>query len=168
MPISTQESARIVGLAKIERLQADGMKAIEEGRHDDANAAADALLDLSGKTSDHFVSEMAMLAQAGIASGQLAAATTALASVNDQIATETNAFSLAARLAQAGQAKLTFPFIAGKTASLLDLLKSLQKAITDSSTQIKTANGVTDLLAAFDAAQASVAALKDKADKLAG
>jgi hypothetical protein len=166
MPISNQEAARIVGLATVERLQSDGMRAIEQGGN--ANAIADQLLKLSQQTGDQLVSEMAMLAQAGIASGQLAAAGTALASVNDQIATATNTFALAARLAQEGQSNLTFPFIAGKTASLLDLLQSLKKAITDSSNQIKSANGVQDLLSAFDAAQSSVASLKDKADKLVG
>src|SRR5260370_41772411 len=102
MPISNQDAARIVGLAAVERLQSAGMSAIEQGGN--ANAIADQLLQLSQQTSDHLVSEMAMLAQAGIASGQLTAAGTALASVNDQIATATNTFALAARLAQEGQA----------------------------------------------------------------
>ena len=165
MAISDQDSVRIVGLATIERLQADGMNVIEQGG--DANAIADQLLQLSQQTSDQLVSEMAMIAQAGIASGQLATAATALASVNDQIATATNAFATAARVAQAGQASLTFPFIAGKTASLLDLLKTLKKAVTDSSAQINSSKGVGDLLAAFDAAAKSVAELKAKADQLA-
>jgi len=168
MPISDQEGTRIVELAKIERLQSDGLQAIADGRIDDANAAADALLNLSGESSDHFVSEMALLAQAGIASGHLAAAATALASVNDQISTATNAFSLAARLAQDGEAKLTFPFIAGKAASLLDLLQSLQKSVTDSSQEIASAKGVDGLLAAFNAARSAVTTLKDKANTLAG
>lgn len=166
MPISDQDKARIVGLAEVERLQADGMKAIQAGQ--DANPIADQLMQLAQQTSDHLVSEMATLAHAGIASGQLASAAAALASVNDQIATATNTFATAARVAQEGQANLTFPFIAGKAASALDLLKTLQKTITDSSTAVRSANGVGDLLTAFNNAAQSLEALKVKADQLAG
>jgi hypothetical protein len=164
MAISNQDRARILGLAQIERLQTDGMNAISKGG--DANQIADALLRLSQQTSDHLVSEMAMIAQAGIASGQLAAASMAVASVNDQIATATNTFAISSRIAQAGEANLTFPFIAGKAAGLLDLLQTLKKTITDSSNQIKSVQGVPDLLAALSAAETSVSALKAKADSL--
>ena len=131
--MSNEEKARTLGLAQVERLQSEGMTAIEQGG--DANAVADQLLALSQQTADAMVSEVAMRAHAGIASGQLAAAGAVLASVNDQIATATNTFALAARIAQEGEANLTFPFIAGKAASLLDLLKTLEKTVNDTITQ---------------------------------
>ena len=96
------------------------------------------------QTSDAVVSEMAMLAHAGIASGQLAAAGAALASVNDLIASGTNTFNLAARIAQEGEANLTIPFIAGKVASLLDLLKTLEKTVNDTITKAGNIDGVDD------------------------
>lgn len=164
MPISNGEKERILGLAQIERLQNEGMTAIENGG--DANAIADKLLKLSGMTSDPLVAEMAMLAQAGIASGQIAAAGAALASVNDQIATATNTFNLAARVAQEGEANLTFPFIAGKASSLLDLLKSLEKAVNDTVKKVGDINGVGDLITAFNAAKTSLDTLKKKAENL--
>jgi hypothetical protein len=165
MPISNQEKARILGLGEVERLQSEGMARIEQRR--DANDIADQLLALSQQTSDRLVSEMAMLAHAGISSGQLAAAAAALASVNDQIATATNTFALAARIAQEGESNLTFPFIAGKAASLLDLLKTLKKSVNDTVAQVGAIDGVADLLAAFDSANAAVTAVKEKADELA-
>jgi transcriptional regulator with GAF, ATPase, and Fis domain len=125
MHITNDEKNRIMGLLQIERLQSEGMTFIEQGK--DANNIADQLLELSQQTNDAVVSEMAMLAHAGISSGQLKAAGAALASVSDQIATATNTFNLAARIAQEGETNLTFPFIAGKAASLLDFLKTLEK-----------------------------------------
>ncbi len=166
MPVNAQERARILGLAEVERLQSAGMSAIENNQ--DADVIADRLLALSQQTSDVLVSEMAMLAHAGIASAQLSTAAAALASVNDQIATATNTFSLAARLAREGQENLTFPFIAGKAASLLDLLKSLQKTVSDTSAAAGTIDGLPDLLTAFDNAKSSVTALKEKAEKITG
>jgi hypothetical protein len=166
MPISNQESVRIRGLAQVERLQSKGMALIESGNA--ANAVADELLRLSQQTSDELVAQMAMLAHAGIASGQLVAASTALASVSDQIATATNSFALAGRIAQEGQANLTLPFIAGKAASLLDFVKTLEKAVTDTAKKANSAPGLDGLLAAFKSAKTSVAALKAKADELAG
>jgi hypothetical protein len=164
MPISNEENARIRGLAQVERLQSEGMAAIEQ--RGDVNAIADKLLDLSQQTSDNIVSEMAMLAHAGIASRQLVAASTALASVNDQIATATNTFALAARIAREGEANLTFPFIAGKAASLLDLLKTLEKTVKDTSARVGAIAGVDDLITAFEAAKTAVGALKAKAEDL--
>ena len=164
MPISNAEKARIRGLAQVERLQSEGMAAIEQ--RGDANAIADKLLALSQQTSDNIVSEMAMLAHAGIASGQLLAASTALASVNDQIATATNTFALAARIAREGEANLTFPFIAGKAASLLDLVKTLEKTVKDTIARVGAINGVDELVTAFEAAKTSVGALKAKAEEL--
>lgn len=166
MPMSNEEKARTLGLAQVERLQSEGMTAIEQGG--DANAVADQLLALSQQTADAMVSEVAMRAHAGIASGQLAAAGAVLASVNDQIATATNTFALAARIAQEGEANLTFPFIAGKAASLLDLLKTLEKTVNDTITQVGAIGGVDDLVAAFEAAEASVGELKEKAEDLVG
>lgn len=166
MPMSNEEKARTLGLAQVERLQSEGMTAIEQGG--DANAVADQLLALSQQTADTMVSEVAMRAHAGIASGQLAAAGAVLASVNDQIATATNTFALAARIAQEGEANLTFPFIAGKAASLLDLLKTLEKTVNDTITQVGAIGGVDDLVAAFEAAEASVGELKEKAEDLVG
>jgi hypothetical protein len=166
MPISTQEKTRIVGLAQIERLQSEGLARIEEG--DDVSDITDQLLKLSQRTSDRLVSEMAMLAHAGISSAQLASAGAALASVNDQIATATNAFALAARIAQEGEKKLTFPFVAGKLASVLDFLKTLQKSVTDTVDKAGKVQGIASLLAAFDEANAAVAAVKEKAEELAG
>jgi hypothetical protein len=166
MPISTQEKTRIVGLAQIERLQSEGLARIEEG--DDVSDITDKLLKLSQRTSDRLVSEMAMLAHAGISSAQLASAGAALASVNDQIATATNAFALAARIAQEGEKKLTFPFVAGKLASVLDFLKTLQKSVTDTVDKAGKVQGIASLLAAFDEANAAVAAVKEKAEELAG
>lgn len=165
MPINDAERARILGLAQVESLQFMGLVAIERGQ--DVNAIADRLLELSQQTSDALVSEMAMLAHAGISTGQLTAAGRALASVNDQIATATNTFVLAARIAQEGQSNLTFPFIAGKASSLLDLLKTLEKTATDTAALAGNINGVDDLIAAFDAAKASVNALKERAERLA-
>lgn len=162
MPMSNEEKARTRGLAEVERLQSEGMTAIEE--NGDVNAIADKLLALSQQTSDATVSEMAMQAHAGIASGQLAAAGAALASVNDQIATATNTFRLAARIAQEGEADLTFPFIAGKAASLLDLVKTLERTVNDMTTQ--DIDGIDDLITAFQAAKTSVGALKEKAEDL--
>lgn len=166
MPINAQERTRIVGLAQVERLQSEGLARIEQD--DDVSDITAQLLKLSQRTSDRLVSEMAMLAHAGISSAQLASAAAALASVNDQIATATNAFSLAARIAQEGEKKLTFPFVAGKAASLLDLLKTLKKSVTDTVESAGSGAGVAGLLAAFDSANAAVAALKEKAEKLAG
>jgi hypothetical protein len=142
------------------------MAAIEQ--RGDANAIADALLALSQQTSDNIVAEMAMLAHAGIASGQLVAARTALASVNDQIATATNTFALAARIAREGEANLTFPFIAGKAASLLDLLKTLEKTVKDTMARVGAIDGGDALVAAFEAAKTSVSTLKAKAEELVG
>ena len=164
MPISNEENARIRGLAQVERLQSEGMAAIEQ--RGDVNAIADKLLALSQQTSDNIVSEMAMLAHAGIASGQLVAASTALASVNDQIATATNTFALAARIAREGEANLTFPFIAGKAASLLDLLKTLDKTVKDTIARVGAINGVDELVMAFEDAKTAVGALKAKAEEL--
>ena len=164
MPISNEEKVRIRGLAKVERLQAMGLTAIEQG--DDANAIADQLLALSQQTNDALVSEMAMIAHAGIASGQLAAGASALASVNDQIATATNAFALAARIAKEGEANLTFPFIAGKFASILDLLKTLEKAVNDTRSQVGSIDGIDELATAFNTAKASIRELKEKAEAL--
>ena len=164
MPINKEEKERILGLVQVERLHAEGIAAIEEGG--DANAVADKLLTLSQQTSDASVSEMAMLAHAGIASGQLAAAGAALASVNDQIASATNTFNLAARIAQEGEANLTFPFIAGKAASLLDLLKTLEKTVNDTITKAGSIDGVEDLISAFNSAKDSVRELKVKAEDL--
>ena len=165
MPISNAERARILGLAEVERLQSIGLAAIEQG--EDVNAVADRLLELSQRTSDALVSEMAMLAHAGISTAQLTAASRALGTVSDQIATATNTFVLAARIAQEGQANLTFPFIAGKASSLLDLLKTLEKSVTDTVALAGNINGVDDLIAAFDAAKASVNDLKERAERLA-
>jgi hypothetical protein len=164
MPISSEEKVRIAGLAKVERLQADGMAAIEKG--EDANAIADALLNLSQQTSDSLVSEMAMLAHAGISSGQLAVAAASLASVNDQIATATNSFHLASRIAKEGEASLTFPFIAGKAASLLDFLKTLEKAIHDTVENAGQIDGIDDLVASLESAKSSLSTVKEKADAL--
>ena len=162
MAINKEEKARILGLVQVERLQSEGMAAIEQGG--DANDVADQLLALSQQTSDATVSEMAMLAHAGIASGQLAAAGAALASVNDQIASATNTFNLAARIAQEGEANLTFPFVAGKAASLLDLLKTLEKTVNDTITKAGSIDGVDDLISAFMSAKDSVKELKEKAE----
>jgi hypothetical protein len=162
MPISSQDKQLILGLADVERLQCEGMIAIESGG--DANAIADKLLSIGQQTSDTFVSQMAMLAQAGIASGQLAVARAALASVNDQIATATNTFHLAARIAQEGKRNLTFPFIAGKAASLIDLLKTLEKTVNDTIAQAGTIKDVGDLVNSFQAAKSSVEELKQRAE----
>ena len=166
MPMSNEEKARTRGLAEVERLQSEGMTAIEQ--RGDANAIADQLLALSQQTSDSTVCEMAMRAHAGIASGQLTAAGAALASVNDQIATATNTFTLAARIAQEGEANLTFPFIAGKAASLLDLVKVLERTVNDTITQAGTIDGIDDLVTAFGTAKTSVGALKERAEALIG
>lgn len=163
MPITKDEKNRIMGLLQVERLQSEGMTFIEQG--EDANDIADKLLALSQQTSDAVVSEMAMLAHAGISSGQLKAAGAALASVSDQIATATNTFNLAARIAQEGEAGLTFPFIAGKAASLLDFLKTLEKTVNDTIDQAGAIEGIDDLTTAFKTAKASIADLKDKAEK---
>ena len=58
MPMSNEEKARTLGLAQVERLQSEGMTAIEQGG--DANAVADQLLALSQQTADAMVSEVAM------------------------------------------------------------------------------------------------------------
>ena len=166
MPISNEEKARTLGLAQVERLQSDGLAAIEQGNN--ANAIADKLLALSQQTSDATVSEMAMRAHAAISIGQLAAASAVLASVNDKIATATNTFTLAARIAKEGEANLTFPFVAGKAASVLDLLKTLEKTVNDTVALAGDVDGVVDLIAAFEAAKISVNSLKDKAEALAG
>lgn len=166
MPISKQEAARIKGLAKVERLQSKAIGLIESRKN--ANSVADELLSISQQTGDELVAQMAMLAHAGIASKQLAIAGTALASVNDQIATATNAFALAARIAQEGEAKLTFPFIAGKAASVLDLVKALEEAFRKTADSAGDIDGVEDLGSAFKAAKIAVANLQSKADKLAG
>jgi hypothetical protein len=165
MPINDQEKQKILGLAEVERLQWEGMVAIE--REGDANAIADKLLSIRQQTSDTLVAEMAMLAHAGIASGQLAAAAAALASVHDQIATATNTFNLAARIAQEGKANLTFPFIAGKAASLLDLLKTLEKTVKDTIDNVGNIEGVDDLVTTFQTAKTSVEELKQKAEGIA-
>ena len=165
MPLNNAERARVIGLGQVERLQSMGLAALERG--EDVNPIADRLLGLSQQTSDATVSEMAMLAHAGISSGQLAIAGAALASVNDQIATATNTFTLAARIAQEGQANLTFPFIAGKASSLLDLVKTLEKTVNDTVALAGNINDVNGLLAAFDAAKASVNVLKERAEELA-
>jgi hypothetical protein len=165
MPISNQESVRIRGLAQVERLQSKGMALIENGNA--ANAVADELLRLSQQTSDELVAQMAMLAHAGIASGQLVAASTALASVSDQIATATNSFSLAARIAREGEANLTLPFIAGKAASLLDFVKTLETTVKGIANQAGGVKDLKGLTSALQAAKTSVAALKTKAEELA-
>lgn len=164
MPITNEEEIRILGLAKIENLQSKGVIAIENGA--DANEIADQLLSLSQQTSDAEVSKMAMLAHAGIASGQLTAASEALASVNDQIASVTNTFNLAARIAQEGESKLTFPFIAGKAASLLDLLKAMEKTVTETAAKAENIDDVGDLISVFKEAKTSVNKLKEKAEDL--
>jgi hypothetical protein len=166
MPINNQEKARILGLGQVELLQSAGMARIEAGK--DVSDITKKLLKLSQRTSDRLVSEMATLAHAGISSAQLASAAAALASVNDQIATATNAFALAARIAQEGEKNLTFPFVAGKAASLLDLLKALQKSVADTVGRAGSVGSVAELLAAFDKANDAVEALKDKAEELAG
>lgn len=165
MPINEEGKARILGLAEVERLQCEGMNAIEKGG--DANAIADRLLAISQQSSDDFVINMAMQAHAGIASKQLATAGKALASVNDQITSATNTFNLAARIAEEGEADLTFPFIAGKAASLLDLLKTLEKAVSGTVTKVGAIDGVEGLLQAFEAAKESVDALRKKSEELA-
>ena len=114
------------------------------------------------------VSQMATLARAGLTTNQLDAASAALASVNDQIAAATKTFATAAQLAQEGQGALTFPFIAGKAASALALVKTLQKTMTDSSATVRSANGVGDLLTAFNNAAQSLEALRAQASQLAG
>jgi hypothetical protein len=167
MHITNDEKNRIMGLLQIERLQSEGMTFIEQGK--DANNIADQLLELSQQTNDAVVSEMAMLAHAGISSGQLKAAGAALASVSDQIATATNTFNLAARIAQEGETNLTFPFIAGKAASLLDFLKTLEKTVNETVVdQAGAVEGIDELTTAFQTAKASMADLKDKAEKLMG
>jgi hypothetical protein len=166
MPINSQEKARVLGLSQVELLQSEGMARIEQDK--DVSDITKKLLKLSQRTSDRLVAEMAMLAHAGISSAQLASAAAALASVNDQIATATNAFSLAARIAQEGEKNLTFPFVAGKAASLLDLLKTLQKSVADTVGKAGSVGSVAGLLAAFDEANAAVEAVKDKAEELAG
>jgi hypothetical protein len=166
MAISKQEKTRILGLAQVERLQSEGMARIERGS--EVSDITAKLLDLSQETSDALVSEMAMLAHAGISSAQLGSAAAALSSVNDQIATATNAFALAARIAQLGEEKLTFPFVAGKTASLLDLLKTLKKSVTDTVDRAGNVQGIASLLTAFDEANAALEEVKKKAEKLAG
>jgi hypothetical protein len=166
MPINNQEKARILGLGQVELLQSAGMARIEAGK--DVSDITKKLLKLSQRTSDRLMSEMATLAHAGISSAQLASAAAALASVNDQIATATNAFALAARIAQEGEKNLTFPFVAGKAASLLDLLKALQKSVADTVGRAASVGSVAELLAAFDKANDAVEALKDKAEELAG
>ena len=87
-----------------------------------------------------------------------------MSSVNDQIATATNSFTLAARIAQEGKASLTFPFIAGKAASLLDLLKTLENAVNETVNQVGAIDGVDDLLTTFENAKATVKELKEKAE----
>ena len=166
MPISKQEAARIKGLAKVESLQSKAMGLIESRKN--ANSVADELLAISQQTGDQLVAEMATLAHAGIASKQLAIAGKTLASVSDQIATATNAFALAARIAQEGEAKLTFPFIAGKAASVLDLVKALEEAFNKTADRAGNIDGVEDLGSAFKAAKIAIADLQSKADKLAG
>lgn len=162
MPISNDEKIRITGLSKIERLQAEGMAAIENGK--DANSIADALLALSQQTNDALVSEMAMLAHAGISSGQLTIAAASLASVNDQIATATNSFNLASRIANEGKKNLTFPFIAGKASSLLDFIKTLETTVKQTVTQSGQIEGVDELLAAFNDTKSALNTIKEKAE----
>jgi len=164
MPISTEEKARVLGLAQVERLQSMGMAAIQQG--EDANAIADQLLQLGRLTSDPIVSDMAKLAHSGIASAQITTGSAALASVSDQIATATNSFSLAARIAQEGEANLTFPFIAGKAASMLDLLKTLENTVNETTKKIGNINGVSDLITAFQEAKTSLDTIKKKAEAL--
>ena len=166
MSMSKEEKIRTRGLAQIERLQSEGMTAIERG--EDANDIADQLLELSQRTSDITVSEMAQLAHAGISSGQLTFASNVLASVSDQINTATNAFTLAARIAQEGKSSLTFPFIAGKAASMLDLLKSMEKTVKNTIEQAEGIDGVDDLFSAFELAKGNLGDLKTKAEKLMG
>jgi hypothetical protein len=166
MPIENEERERILGLLEVERLQSEGMTAIEQGRN--ANSIADRLLALSRQTSDDLVSDMARRAHAGIASAQLSTAAATLATVNDRIATATKAFSLAARIAQEGEADLTFPFVAGKAASLLDFLKSLQKTVIDTRTEVESADSIVELLEAFESAKSSVSVLRERAEQLAG
>jgi hypothetical protein len=163
MPMENQERALVLGLAEVERLQSAGVSALERGR--DANEFADALLTLSQTTSHHRVSQMAMLAHAGIASGQIKTAAAALASVSDQIATATNTFAMAARIANEGEAHLTFPFVAGKAASLLDLLKSLQKTVADTQDDVQSAGSIAQLLGAFETAKTSLTAVKEQAER---
>lgn len=166
MPISQQETARIKGLARVELLQSRGMSLLEMRKS--ANSVADELLSLSQETSDEFVAEMAMLAHAGIASKQLVIAGTALASVSDQIAAATNSFALAARIAREGQASLTFPFIAGKAAAVLDLVKTLEKAVKSTATSLGNIDGLNDIITAFEAVKNTVADLQAKAEEISG
>lgn len=162
MPFNDQEKERILGLMEIERLQSDGLTAIETGG--DANAIADRLLAISQRTNDDKVSQMAMMAHAGISTGQLTAAGEALASVSDQISSATNTFNLAARIAQEGEESLTFPFIAGKAASLLELLKTLEKTVKSTLEQVGNIDGIDDLIGAIRGAKDSVGELKQKAE----
>ena len=165
MAMSKREKVRTRALAKIERLQSEGLRLIEEGQN--PNDVADKLLRLSRRTADVTVAEMAIIAHAGIATGQLVAARAALASVNDQIASATNTFALAARIAQEGETNLTFPFVAGKAASFLDLLKSLETTIDSTAEQVGEIDGIDDLIEALDNAKAAVSDLKDRAEELA-
>jgi hypothetical protein len=168
MTITDEQRVRLLGVAKVERLQAEGMSALMQGRNSDANAIADRLLQLSQDTSDQLVSQLAMTAQAGIATGQLEEATASLANVDDRIAKATNVFSDAAEVASVGEAQLTLPFVAGKAASVLGLLQSLQQAV--SSIRAQTAGGpsgnVQKLLSAFDAAKSAVSSIEEEAAKL--
>jgi hypothetical protein len=161
MAISKGEKARLTELATVERLLSEGMETIERG--EDANEIADELLRIAQRTGDPLVAEVAAIAHGGISSGQLIAAGRALATVNDQIGTATNAFSLAARIAEQGEADLTIPFIAGRASAMLEMLKALKSAA-------EAINGAGDADALIDAlasAADAVGALRDEAANFA-
>ena len=165
MAMSDEDKNRTLQLARVEALQTAGIAAISNGG--DVNSIADDLFDISQQTSDAFVSEMAMQAHAGISSAQIAVAAAALASVNDQIATATNTFQLAARIAQEGEENLTFPFIAGKAALLLNLVETLDETLKQTISTVGNIDGVDDLQGALTDSQASIKSLLEKAKALA-
>ena len=166
MAISNEERVRTLGLARVERLLAEGREAVASGG--EADAAADALLALSQQSSDAQVAEAAMLAHAVISGGQLASASKALAAVNDAIASAAGAFGMAARIAEAGEADLTFPFVAGKAASLLELLNTLEESVKKTAEQVDGLDSTSELLEAFKTAKASLKTLRRQAEALVG
>lgn len=161
MAMSAAEKNRVVELATIERLLSDGLRAIAQDKS--ANAYADRLFNLATTTADTLVAEAAEAAYGGISSGQLTAASRSLASVNDLIATATNAFSLASRIAKEREAALTLPFIAGKAATMLELVTELKAAAE----RVVDAHDLSALVAAISDASTALGALRDEAEAAA-
>jgi len=163
MAINDAEKARLRVLSEIERLKSDGLEALRTG-NGDADGIADKLLEISQTTGDAQIRNLASSANAAIITGQFAAAASAMSGMADEMAAATKTFQSAAAIAAEGEADLTFPFIAGKAASLLDLAETLKDTVEKTIAQAGGIDGAGEVIAALDAARTSLKTLREKAE----